>query len=217
MQEQNQNNHPLSPFSRVANSIVKLINSISQSFQLQERELLIRKQWVNNLETSNLLKEQQEFINQANQRMPILLTSKSRLIILEAILVAHARDGQPIDDVVTAIEVLRKNILELDTSSNVNLQNQPPVHHQPKDPVITHRHQYDFPILSEVGGLITDARNLILLVPLIAAFSALILPITNPRLCNSWENSSGTYENKSLYCQFVNKLNSLFSDYQKME
>ncbi|MBN3879907.1 MULTISPECIES: hypothetical protein [unclassified Nostoc] len=144
--------------------------------------------------------------------MPILLTSKSRLIILEAILVTHARNGQPIDDLVTAIEVVRKNVIEIDIQPNLNLEKEQKTQPQKtKDTLITHRHQYDLPILSEVGGLITDARNLILIVPLIAALSVLILPLTSPRICDSWENATGTYENNSLYCQLLSDLNRFFS------
>ncbi|WP_292842981.1 hypothetical protein [Nostoc sp. NMS8] len=165
------------------------------------------------MQTSKFLKEQQDFINEANQQMPILLTSKSRLIILEAILVTRARNGQPIDDLLTAIEVVRKNIIEIDIQPNLNLEKE----QKTKDTLITHRHQYELPVLSEVGNLITDARNLILIVPLISALFVLILPFTNPRICNSWENATGTYENKSLFCQLLNDLNRFFQDYQKLK
>lgn len=74
------------------------------------------------MQTSKFLKEQQDFINEANQQMPILLTSKSRLIILEAILVTRARNGQPIDDLVKAIEVVKKNVIEIDIQPNLNLE-----------------------------------------------------------------------------------------------
>ncbi|MBD2565326.1 MULTISPECIES: hypothetical protein [Nostoc] len=207
-----------SPLEKLTTSVVNFINSLSQSFKLSERELLVQKQWLHNMQTSQLLKEQQDFINEANQKMPILLTSKSRLIILEAILVTRARNGQPIDDLVTAIEVVRKNVLEIDIQPNLNLEKEQKTQPQKtKHTLITHRHQYDLPILIEVGNLITDARNLILIVPLIAALFVLILPITSPRICNSWENTSGTYENKSLFCQLLGDLNRFFQDYQKLQ
>ncbi|WP_414573882.1 hypothetical protein [Nostoc sp. CCY 9925] len=205
-----------SPNGTIAASIANFINSLSQNFQLSQREAQVHQQCLENTKTSKLLREKQELIHEANHQMPILLTPKSRLIVLESILVARARDGKPIDDVVTAIEVLRKNILELDTLSNVNLQNQSsPQPQKTKDTVITHRHQYDFPILSEVGALIGDVWNLILSLLIFTALSILILPRTNPKLCNSWDNSSDVYKNNSLYCQIVTKFNSLFSDYQK--
>ncbi|QFS49649.1 hypothetical protein GXM_07143 [Nostoc sphaeroides CCNUC1] len=72
---------------------------------------------------------------------------------------------------------------------------------------------YELPILSEVGDLITDVRNLILIVPLFV----LILPITSPRICDDWENATGTYENNSLYCQVLSDLNRFFQDYQKLK
>ncbi|MCC5659145.1 hypothetical protein LC608_19615 [Nostoc sp. XA010] len=217
MQDNNQNTSPSvasSPLKKLTTSAVNFINSLSQSFKLSERELLVKKQWLHNMQTSKLLKEQQDFINEANQQMPILLTSKSRLIILEAILVTRARNGQPIDDLVAAIEVVRKNVLEIDIQPNLNLEKEQKTQPQKsKDTLITHRHQYELPILSEVGGLITDARNLILIVPLFV----LILPITSPRICDSWENATGTYENKSLYCQLLGDLNRFFQDYQKLK
>ncbi|MGF1938637.1 MAG: hypothetical protein RM347_030475 [Nostoc sp. ChiQUE02] len=221
MQDKNQSNSPSkasSSLEKLTTSVVNFINSLSQSFRLSERELLVQKQWLHNMQTSKFLKEQQDFINEANQQMPILLTSKSRLIILEAILVTRARNGQPIDDLVKAIEVVKKNVIEIDIQPNLNLEkeqkNQP---QKNKDTLITHRHQYELPILSEVGDLITDARNLILIVPLISALFVLILPFTNPRICDSWENATGTYENKSLYCQLLNDLNHFFQDYQKLK
>lgn len=221
MQDKNQDKSQKSastPNGTIAASIANFLNSLSQNFQLSQREAQVHQQCLENTKTSKLLREKQEFINEVNHQMPILLTSKSRLIVLESILVARARDGKPIDDLVTAIEVLRKNILELDTPSNGNLKNQSsPQPQKTKDTVITHRHQYDFPILSEVGALIGDVRNLILTVFMFTALSVLILPITNPNLCNSWENSSDVYENNSLYCQVVAQLNSLFSDYQKIK
>ncbi|MBN3959997.1 hypothetical protein [Nostoc sp. NMS8] len=221
MQDDNQNTSPLavsSPLQKLTTSVVNFINSLSQSFKLSERELLVQKQWLHNMQTSQLLKEQQDFINEANQQMPILLTSKSRLIILEAILVTRARNGQPIDDLVTAIEVVRKNILEIDIQPNLNLEKEQKTQPQKtKDALITHRHQYELPILSEVGNLITDARNLILVVPLIAALSVLILPLTSPRICDSWEDTTSTYENNSLYCQLLSDLNRFFQDYQKLK
>ncbi|WP_392530096.1 hypothetical protein [Nostoc sp. C117] len=203
-----------SPLEKLTTSVVNFINSLSQSFKLSERELLVQKQWLHNMQTSQLLKEQQDFINEANQQMPILLTSKSRLIILEAILVTRAKNGQPIDDLVTAIEVVRKNILEIDIQPNLNLEKEQKTRPQKtKDVLITHRHQYELPILSEVGDLITDVRNLILIMPLFV----LILPITSPRICDSWENATGTYENNSLYCQVLSDLNRFFQDYQKLK
>jgi hypothetical protein len=221
MQDNNQSNSPSaasSPLEKLTTSAVNFINSLSQSFRLSERELLVQKQWLDNMQTSKFLKEQQDFINEANQQMPILLTSKSRLIILEAILVTRARNGQPIDDLVKAIEVVKKNVIEIDIQPNLNLEKEQKIQPQKtKDTLIIHRHQYDLPILSEVGGLITDARNLILIVPLIAALSVLILPLTSPRICDSWENTSGTYENNSLYCQLLSDLNRFFQDYQKLK
>ncbi|MBN3958593.1 MAG: hypothetical protein HWQ39_06970 [Nostoc sp. NMS8] len=216
MQDNNQSSSPSkasSPLEQLTTSVVNFINSLSQNFKLSERELLVQKQWLHNMQTSKFLKEQQDFINEANQQMPILLTSKSRLIILEAILVTRARNGQPIDDLLTAIEVVRKNIIEIDIQPNLNLEKE----QKTKDTLITHRHQYELPVLSEVGNLITDARNLILIVPLISALFVLILPFTNPRICNSWENATGTYENKSLFCQLLNDLNRFFQDYQKLK
>ena len=205
MQDNNQSNSPSapsSPLEKLTTSVVNFINSLSQSFKISERELLVQKQWLHNMQTSKFLKEQQDFINEANQQMPILLTSKSRLIILEAILVTRAKNGQPIDDLVTAIEVVRKNILEIDIQPNLNLEKEQKTQPQKtKDALITHRHQYELPILSEVGNLITDVRNLILIVPLISALFVLILPLTSPRICDSWEDTTGTYENNSLYCQ----------------
>ncbi|MDZ8241472.1 hypothetical protein [Nostoc sp. ChiQUE01b] len=219
MQDKNQDKSQKSastPNGTIAASIVNFLNSLSENFQLSQREAQLHQQCLENTKTSKLLREKQEFINEANHQMPILLTSKSRLIVLESILVARARDGKPIDDLVTAIELLRKDLIKLDTPSIVNLQNQlSPKPHKTKDTVITHRHQYDFPILSEVGALIGDVRNLILFLLIFTALSVLILPITNPKLCNSWNNSSDTYENNSLYCQIIGKFNSLFSDYQK--
>ncbi|MBD2535028.1 hypothetical protein H6G97_38645 [Nostoc flagelliforme FACHB-838] len=221
MQDNNQSNSPSaasSPLEKLTTSVVNFINSLSQSFKLSERELLVQKQWLHNMQTSKLLKEQQDFINEANQQMPILLTSKSRLIILEAILVTRARNGQPIDDLVTAIEVVRKNVLEIDIQPNLNLEKEQKTQPQKtKDALITHRHQYELPVLSEVGHLITDVRNLILIMPLIAALFVLILPITSPRICDSWENATGTYENKSLFCQLLGDLNRFFQDYQKLK
>ncbi|MBD2565973.1 MULTISPECIES: hypothetical protein [Nostoc] len=221
MQDNNQTNFPSkssSSLEKLTTSVVNFINSLSQSFRLSERELLVQKQWLNNMQTSKLLKEQQDFINEANQQMPILLTSKSRLIILEAILVTRARNGQPIDDLVKAIEVVKKNVIEIDIQPNLNLEKEQKIQPQKtKDTLITHRHQYELPILSEVGNLIADARNFILIVPLIAALSALILPFTNPRICDSWQNATGTYENKSLFCQLLNDLNRFFQDYQKLK
>ena len=221
MQDNNQSNSPSapsSPLEKLTTSVVNFINSLSQSFKLSERELLVQKQWLHNMQTSKLLKEQQDFINEANQQMPILLTSKSRLIILEAILVTRARNGQPIDDLLTAIEVVRKNVLEIDIQPNLNLEKEQKTQPQKtKDALITHRHQYELPVLSEVGDLITDVRNLILIVPLIAALFVLILPITSPRICDSWENATGTYENKSLFCQLLGDLNRFFQDYQKLK
>ncbi|MBE9003060.1 hypothetical protein IQ274_34040 [Nostoc sp. LEGE 12447] len=217
MQDNNRNNSPSAasnPLEKLTTSVVNFINSLSQSLKLSERELLVQKQWLHNMQTSKLLKEQQDFINEANQQMPILLTSKSRLIILEAILVNRARNGQPIDDLVTAIEVVRKNVLEIDIQPNLNLEKEQKTQPQKtKDALITHRHQYELPVLSEVGDLITDVRNLILIVPLFV----LILPITSPRICDSWENATGTYENKSLYCQLLSDLNRFFQDYQKLK
>ncbi|MBD2536836.1 hypothetical protein H6G97_49470 [Nostoc flagelliforme FACHB-838] len=221
MQDNNQSNSPSaasSPLEKLTTSVVNFINSLSQSFKLSERELLVQKQWLHNMQTSQLLKEQQDFINEANQQMPILLTSKSRLIILEAILVTRARNGQPIDDLVTAIEVVRKNVLEIDIQPNLNLEKEQKTQPQKtKDALITHRHQYKLPVLSEVGDSITDVRNLILIVPLIAALFVLILPITSPRICDSWENATGTYEKKSLFCQLSGDLNRFFQDYQKLK
>lgn len=221
MQDKNQSNSPSkasSSLEKLTTSVVNFINSLSQSFKLSERELLVQKQWLHNMQTSKLLKEQQDFINEANQHLPILLTSKSRLIILEAILVTRARNGQPIDDLVTAIEVVRKNALEIDIQPNLNLEKERKTQPQKtKDRLITHRHQYELPILSEIGNLITDARNFILIVPLISALFVLILPFTNPRICDSWENATGTYENKSLLCQLLNDLNRFFQDYQKLQ
>ena len=221
MQDKNQSNSPSkasSSLEKLTTSVVNFINSLSQSFKLSERELLVQKQWLHNMQTSKLLKEQQDFINEANQQMPILLTSKSRLIILEAILVTRARNGQPIDDLVTAIEVVSKNALEIDIQPNLNLEKERKTQPQKtKDRLITHRHQYELPILSEIGNLITDARNFILIVPLISALFVLILPFTNPRICDSWENATGTYENKSLLCQLLNDLNRFFQDYQKLQ
>lgn len=216
MQDNNQSNSPSkasSPLEKLTTSVVNFVNSLSQNFKLSERELLVQQQWLHNMQTSKFLKSQQDFINEANQQMPILLTSKARLIILEAILVTRARNGQPIDDLLTAIEVVRKNIIEIDIQPNLNLEKE----HKTKDTLITHRHQYELPILSEVGNLITDARNLILIIPLISALFVLILPFTNPRICNSWENATGTYENKSLFCQLLNDLNLFFQDYQKLQ
>ena len=221
MQDKNQSNSPSkasSSLEKLTTSVVNFINSLSQSFKLSERELLVQKQWLHNMQTSKLLKEQQDFINEANQHLPILLTSKSRLIILEAILVTRARNGQPIDDLVTAIEVVSKNALEIDIQPNLNLEKERKTQPQKtKDRLITHRHQYELPILSEIGNLITDARNFILIVPLISALFVLILPFTNPRICDSWENATGTYENKSLLCQLLNDLNRFFQDYQKLQ
>jgi hypothetical protein len=221
MQDNNRNNSPSaasSPLEKLTTSAVNFINSLSQSFRLSERELLIQKQWLHNMQTSKLLKEQQDFINEANQQMPILLTSKSRLIILEAILVTRAKNGQPLDDLVKAIEVVNKNVIEIDIQPNLNLEKQQKIKPQKtKDSLITHRHQYELPILSEVGNLITDARNLILIVPLISALFVLTLPFTNSRICDSWENATGTYENKSLFCQLLNDLNRFFQDYQKLQ
>ncbi|MBN4003226.1 hypothetical protein [Nostoc sp. LPT] len=221
MQDKNQSNSPSkasSSLEKLTTSVVNFINSLSQSFKLSERELIVQKQWLNNMQTSKFLKEQQDFINEANQQMPILLTSKSRLIILEAILVTRAKNGQPIDDLVKAIEVVNKNIIEIDIQPNLNLEKEQKTQPQKsKDTLITHRHQYELPILSEVGNLINDARNLILIVPLIAALSVLILPITSPRICDSWENATGTYENKSLFCQLLGDLNRFFQDYQKLK
>jgi len=97
MQDDNQNTSPSaasSPLEKLTTSVVNFINSLSQSFRLSERELLVQKQWLHNMQTSKFLKEQQDFINEANQQMPILLTSKSRLIILEAILVNPIRNSQ---------------------------------------------------------------------------------------------------------------------------
>ncbi|MDZ8140969.1 MAG: hypothetical protein RM049_37730 [Nostoc sp. DedQUE04] len=221
MRDNNQSNSPSkasSSLEKLTTSVVNFINSLSQSFRLSERELLVQQQWLHNMQTSKFLKEQQDFINEANQQMPILLTSKSRLIILEAILVTRAKNGQPIDDLVTAIEVVRKNVIDIDIQSNLNLEKEQKTQLQKtKDTLITHCHQYELPILSEVGNLITDARNLILVVPLISALFVLILPFTNPRICNSWENATGTYENKSLFCQLLNDLNRFFQDYQKLQ
>ncbi|MBW4456816.1 MAG: hypothetical protein KME55_31355 [Nostoc indistinguendum CM1-VF10] len=221
MQDNNQSNSPStasSPLEKLTASVVNFFNSLSQSFRLSERELLVQKQWLHNMQTSKFLKEQQDFINEANQQMPILLTSKSRLIILEAILVTRAKNGQSIDDLLAAIEVVRKNIIEIDIQPTLNLEKEQKIQPQKtKDTLITHRHQYELPILSEVGDLITDARNLILIVPLISALFVLILPFTNPRICDSWENATGTYENKSLLCQLLNDLNRFFEDYQKLQ
>jgi hypothetical protein len=221
MQDNNQSNspsHASSPLEKLTTSVVNFINSLSQSFKLSERELLVQKQWLHNMQTSKFLKSQQDFINEANQQLPILLTSKARLIILEAILVTRARNGQPIDDLVKAIEVVSQNLIEIDIQPNLNLEKEQKIQPQKtKDTLITHRHQYELPILSEVGDLITDARNLILVVPLISALFVLILPFTNPRLCDSWENATGTYENKSLFCQLLNDLNRFFQDYQKLQ
>ncbi|QFS52378.1 hypothetical protein [Nostoc sphaeroides] len=221
MQDNNQSNSPSaasSPLEKLTTSAVNFINSLSQSFRLSERELLVQKQWLHNMQTSKFLKEQQDFINEANQQMPILLTSKSRLIILEAILVTRARNGQPIDDLVKAIEVVKKNVIEIDIQPNLNLEKEQKIQPQKtKDTLITHRHQYELPILSEVGNLIADARNLILIIPLISALFILILPFTNPRICDSWENATGTYENKSLFCQLLGDLNRFFQDYQKLQ
>ncbi|MDF5739087.1 hypothetical protein [Nostoc sp. S13] len=221
MQDNNQSNSPSaasSPLEKLTTSVVNFIKSLSQSFKLSERELLVQKQWLHNMQTSKLLKEQQDFINEANQQMPILLTSKSRLIILQAILVTRARNGQPIDDLVTVIEVVKKNVLEIDIQPNLNLEKEQKTQPQKtKNALITHRHQYELPVLSEVGDLITDVRNIILIVPLIAALFILILPITSPRICDSWENATGTYENNSLYCQLLSNFNRFFQDYQKLE
>ncbi|QLE53432.1 hypothetical protein FD724_36600 (plasmid) [Nostoc sp. C057] len=144
MQDKNQSNSPSaasSPLEKLTTSAVNFINSLSQSFRLSERELLVQKQWLDNMQTSKFLKEQQDFINEANQQMPILLTSKSRLIILEAILVTRARNGQPIDDLVKAIEVVKKNVIEIDIQPNLNLEKEQKIQPQKtKDTLITHRH-----------------------------------------------------------------------------
>jgi hypothetical protein len=34
---------------------------------------------------------------------------------------------------------------------------------------------------------------------------------------DSWENATGTYENKSLFCQLLGDLNRFFQDYQKLK
>nr|MDZ8062765.1 hypothetical protein [Nostoc sp. EkiNYC01] len=141
MQDKNQDKSQKSTSTQngtIAASIANFLNSLSQDFQLSQREVQVYQQCLENTKTSKLLREKQEFILEANHQMPILLTPKSRLIVLESILVARARDGKPIDDVVTAIEVLRKNALELDTPSNVNLQNQSsPQPQKTKDTLIT--------------------------------------------------------------------------------
>jgi hypothetical protein len=74
MQDNNQSNSPSaasSPLEKLTASVVNFINSLSQNFKLSERELLVQKQWLHNMQTSKLLKEQQDFINEANRQMPI--------------------------------------------------------------------------------------------------------------------------------------------------
>ena len=61
MQDNNQSNSPSatsSPLEKLTASVVNFFNSLSQSFKLSERELLVQKQWLHNMETSKLLKEQ---------------------------------------------------------------------------------------------------------------------------------------------------------------
>ncbi|MBH8575793.1 hypothetical protein I8752_22880 [Nostocaceae cyanobacterium CENA369] len=187
MQDNNQGNSPKStstPNERIAAGIANLINSISQSFQLSEREEQVQKQWLENMKNSKLLQAKQEFINEANYQMPILLTSKTRLIVLESILVARARDGKPIDDLVTAIEVVRKNVIDFDLQSNQTPQPQKNTQiGKNKDEIIKYEHRYDLPILSEIGILIYDLRNILLLAPLLAVIYVLFFSITNPRIC----------------------------------
>jgi beta-phosphoglucomutase-like phosphatase (HAD superfamily) len=96
MQNKNQDKSQKSastPNGTIAASIVNFLNSLSQNFQLSQREAQVHQQCLENTKTSKLLREKQEFINEVNHQMPILLTSKSRLVVLESILVARARDG----------------------------------------------------------------------------------------------------------------------------
>jgi hypothetical protein len=185
---------------------------------VSEREAQVQKQWLENMKNSKLLQAKQESINEANYQMPILLTSKTRLIVLESILVARARDGKPIDDLVTAIEVVRKNVIDFELQSNQNPQpHQNTKIGKNKDEVIKYEHRYDLPILSEIGILIYDLRNILLLTPLLAVIYILFFSITNPRICYKWENVNGSYENKSMYCQILNNINRFLQDYQKVD
>ncbi|RCJ41994.1 hypothetical protein A6770_35495 [Nostoc minutum NIES-26] len=202
----------------IAASIANFFNSLSQNFQLSEREAQVQKQWLENMKNSKLLQSKQEFINEANHQMPILLTSKSRLVVLESILVARARDGKPIDDLVAAIKIVRKNVIEFELQSNQDSQHQKSnKFNKNKDTVVKYEHRYEIPILSEIGILIYDLRNILLLAPLLAVVYILLFSIANPKICNDWENVNGTYENKSMYCQILNNLNRFLQDYQKVD
>ncbi|MFN6567958.1 hypothetical protein [Dendronalium sp. ChiSLP03b] len=221
MQDNNQGNSPKStstPNETIAASIAKFLNSLSQSFQLSEREAQVQKQWLENMKNNKLLQSKQEFIIEANHQMPILLTSKSRLVVLESILVARARDGKPIDDLVAAIKIVRKNVIEFELQSNQDSQYQKSnKFNKNKHTVVKYEHRYDIPILSEIGILIYDLRNILLLAPLLAVVYILLFSIANPKICNDWENVNGIYENKSMYCQILNKLNRFLQDYQKVD
>jgi len=218
MQDKNNNSSVSNQIEKISNSIVNLFNTICASFKLSEREALVQKQWLQNIEYSKDLASQQKLIDLATHEMPVLLTSSSKLAILEAILVIRARDGHSTDDIVAAIEAVRCNIIELDIANNKssNESNLKAKSSTEKD-IVKHEHHYSIPIVNEIGYLISDFRSFVLLVGLMSVGFFLFLSITKPRLCDAWENRNGIYENQSLYCQMLTKFSQFFENYQQVK
>jgi hypothetical protein len=216
MQNKNNNKTEISShLDKITKSLVNLVNSIILSFKLSERENKVDQQRLHNFHTHMIIQEKQAAIDAANQDFPVLLSSQSRLIVLEALLVARARNGQPIDDLVKAIEVVRQNILEIELLEKQQNGIVTPVR-ETKESRMVKIYKYDIPVLREIGYLIRSVQILIFFMPLIGFLGIFVIGLITPQICTPWENISGKWENKSAFCQGIRNFSLFFSDYQKV-
>ncbi len=87
-----------------------------------------------------------------------------------------------------------------------------PVQNQSNETIISHK--YKIPILSEIGYAINSMTTFTTATLVLSWLGIFIISITNPTLCRRREYFSGTYENKSVFCQTSKNINRLFQDLQ---
>ncbi len=198
--------------SRIVRIIGEHFDNLVKSSEIKNGKLLIssqikkdaelREQVLNN---QAILEEKQKLLMQANSDLPIFFESYEQLIILEALLLARARDGKPVADIIAAIETIKAD-------DNNSMPKSSP---EKNETLITHK--YQIPVLSEIGDIIYIAGKLILFTPMVVYLYFAAMFLTNPSRCETQVTIHGEFENRSSYCQIVMQFNRFFSDYQKVD
>jgi hypothetical protein len=199
---------------QIIDAITNYLNTCSQSFQLDTRETNIQRKLIQIAQLKQQLDEQQAFLDVVHTKTPVFLSTKDRLMILESFLVVRARDNQPVDDLIKAIEAVRNNMKTIDETKPPMVDIKP-VQNQSNETIINHK--YKIPILSEIGYVISSITTFTTAILVLSWLGIFIIGITNPNLCRRREYFSGTYENKSAFCQTSKNINKLFEDLQEVK